>query len=218
MKAGILLLFLSFSTFCSPQFDYQSKSTDNYIYNGSKRYLASGTFIFGDLSLNFGKVSKGSGVLLISTSTNSYIPSRLGSTLYLFLENGKRLVLNKIKNDNLNGDIIGLYSISSSNLLNLSNSDISQIRYSIVPQYGGSSSNHTAENVNVKTTSIEIEISQFEYENLSSLERFDARTKYFPADYDRGILMGKTKYYKTEKYPIKNKQIETTYLVNNLFY
>ncbi len=213
----LILFFLSFSLLSNGQYDYQSKATNEYIYNGSKRYLASGSFTFGELSINFGKVSRGSGVLLISTSTNSYIPSRLGSTIYLFLENGKRLVLNKINSDNLNGNILGLYSISSSNLVNLSNSDISQIRYSIVQQYGGSS-NHTASNERITQSSFEKEISEYEYENLDSYEKFDARSKYFPPDYDRGILMGTTKYYKKVKFVNKTKLLETSIIVNNLFY
>ncbi len=209
---------MSFSFLSFGQYDYQSNASKEYIYNGSKRYLASGDFTIGDLSINFGKVSRTTGVLLISISINSFIlrnslfPSRLGSSLYLFLENGKRLVLNKINSDNLDENILALYSINSTNLLNLSNSDIFQIRYSIVQQYGGSS-NYTAVNESATLHSLEKEISQFEYENLDLFEKFDARIEYFPSD----ILIGK-KYFKKYKYVTKSKLIETTRLVNNLFY
>jgi len=115
-----------------------SSFSQQYIYRGTKRIPATGTWDFsannypgtGSLQVKVGKEQKG-GVLMLSIGVPMQFQSIAGSVL-LYLEDGKVIVLPaRVASDHVDESSTVLYSISPSQMEALANSNIETIRFSV---------------------------------------------------------------------------------------
>ena len=211
MKKTLILVLLLAQTMLS--------HSQNSIYVGSKEYPSTPTWEFSSLSLNFGRSSVSTGVILVSTSEDQFVQQNFGSVLYIYLQNGKQLVFNKIANDRLNGDISEAYSVSSINLKMLKNSDIRSVRYTIKSEFGRSN-NYSVANEIVEYKEIEMPVPEAEYMSEMDKLRKNIQSKSLGISLSDDPFMkykSNVYYYRNETIKISKGSIKTSTDINDLY-
>jgi hypothetical protein len=211
MKKTLILVLLLSQTMLS--------HSQNSIYVGNKEYPSTPTWEFSSLSLNFGRSSVSTGVILVTTSEDQFVQQYFGSVLYIYLQNGKQLVFNKIANDRLNGDISAAYSVSSINLKMLKNSDIRSVRYTIKSEFGRSN-NYSVANEIVEYKEIEMPVPEAEYMSEMDKLRKNIQSKSLGISLSDDPFMkykSNVYYYRNETIKISKGSIKTSTDINDLY-
>ncbi|MDP1811745.1 MAG: hypothetical protein Q8K66_10125 [Sediminibacterium sp.] len=127
----------------------------NVIYRGEKSYPATESWGFtfnGEreannndyLSICVAKISHTAGLLSVSITGFFFEQSIITGPVMLYLNNGKAIsVLNRVSHDDLDGTITSLFSLNALQLNQLSQHDISRIRFSL----NGGGDNFSADNI-----------------------------------------------------------------------
>lgn len=193
--------------------------SQNTIYVGNKSYPATSTWEFAELSLEFGKSTISSGILMVTVKEDQFYQQYFGSLLTIYLKNGKLISLNKIANDRVNGYISAVYSVNSINLKMLKNSDIDRVRYTVKNELGRSN-NYLVANEIVEFKEIEMPVP--EAKNMSDFDRLSRNIQ----SRDMGISLSddpfmkyksNVYYYRNETIRISKGGIKTSIDINNLY-
>jgi hypothetical protein len=193
-----------------------SKS-QNFIYIGPKEYPSTSKWDISGLSVTFGKTSAKTGVILVSISEDQFIRQRFGQFLYIFLQNGKHLKLNRFTSDRLDGNILAVYSVGSTYLSQLKNSDIRTIRYTVTSEFGRID-NYTATNEIIEYKQIEMPVP--EAEHMSQFDRFSKNIQSRTIGYGRlndPFSRPDVYYYRNESIRVSKGNINTSSDILNLY-
>ena len=192
--------------------------SQNTIYVGSKSYPSTSTWEFAELSLEFGKSTSSSGIIMVTVKEDQFYQQYFGPLLTIYLQNGKQITLNKIANDRVNGYISAAYTVNSINLKLLKNSDIDRVRYSVKSEYGRTN-NYLV--VNEIVEFIDIEVPVPEAKNMSEIDKLkrNIQSRFMPSystdPFDR--FKSDFYYYRNETRRISKGGINTSREISYLF-
>jgi len=193
-------------------------ASQNYVYVGTKQYEALEGWNFERLSVVFAKSSSTSGIMLISKSENQFYTERFGLDLIIYLKNGKQIILTpRISTDRVDGYFLAAYTVSNLNLVQLKNSDIHRIRYSVINEFG-KVDNYTALNETSEYKRIKMPVP--EAEHMSEMEKMQNNIEsetlgyYDPTD---PFVRPTRYYYRYETIKVANYSIETSKLISSFY-
>lgn len=194
-------------------------SSQNTIYVGNKSYPSTSTWEFAELSLEFGRSTISSGIILVTVKEDQFYQQYFGAILSIYLKNGKLISLNKIANDRVNGYISAAYSVNSINLKMLKNSDIDRVRYTVKNELGRSN-NYLVANEIIEFKEIKMPVPDAKY--MSEMERF--RRNIQSENLGGGLsddpfkrYESYTYYYRYETIKISKGIIKTSTDINSLY-
>lgn len=211
MKKTILIILILAQSILS--------QSQNSIYIGSREYPSTPTWDFSGLSFNFGRTSASTGVILVSTREDQFEQQYFGSVLYIYLQNGKVLMLNKIANDRLNGNISAAYSVNSINLRMLKNSNINRVRYAIKGNFGRIN-NYSANNEIVEYKDVEIPVPDAKYMSESDKMRKNIQSRFLGYSLSNDPFKSSesdTYYYRNETIKVSQGSINTYAIISDLY-
>ena len=205
----IFILTINLSSYC------QSR-----VYIGTQEYLTiENLWQFESLSVNFAKNSTSTGIIIVTAPENEYYRETIGNTLYIYLTNGKQLILsNRIATDHVDGNTSAAFSVGREYLNLLKTDDIQKIRYSITSQYG-KIRNQTVLNELKEYKTIELPV--LNGESMDGMERLTKNIKSRTTRYYDSLwkdYRSKTEYYQEMTITKNIISIPTASEIKNLYY
>ncbi len=132
-----------------------------------------------ELYVSVGKYNSSTGILILATQEDQISKSRIGTTIFVYLKNGKSLLLNnRIGTDHLDGTTISIYTISESKLAILKSSNIDKIRYSL--NEGDNQRNLSASNICIYYHSDSEIVTTYDFQDINQtrpITKLQSKTK-----------------------------------------